>query len=263
MNDRGLLLSLLALPACGPSVADVDDPRKPDGGEPENIESSCKAAYAASYACYDDLGYGSSGGGYGGYGSSGSYDPSEYIDEICESFGQYADAYGPGCAGAFEEVFACLASLDCSVLLARQESEASVPDPCQAVFLDANARCPDGIPLCGERTISFAAACEVSASLCADGHSYSARCSEPGATQSCECDRNGEVVQTVTLPGELACGTPELFDELSDACGFPPGVFLAQDSSQPETTSSTESAHGPAPRGPDLEQLSDADYHRA
>ncbi len=222
MKDRRLLLSLLALPACGPSVAEVDDPREPDGGEPEKIESSCKAAYSTIYACYEELGYGSSGGYYE---SSGSYDPGEYIDEFCNNAEEYAGTYGPGCVGAFEEVFACLASLDCSTIAAWQEGEAFAPEPCEAVFLDANERCPESFPRCGSQGISSGGGCELSASSCADGSIYAVRCSEPGATQSCDCEVDGAIVQTVTLPGDLDCGSAEFSDELNDACGFPAGVF--------------------------------------
>lgn len=224
MNDRRLLLSLLALPACGPSVSpEGDDPRVPDGGDPKKIESSCKAAYQSMLACYDELGYGSSGGAYG---SSGSYDPSEYIDEFCGNADEYASEYGPGCAGAYEEVFACIASLDCNAIVDWQEDpDGFAPEPCRAVFVDANERCPESFPQCGGQGISFGSGCELTASGCLDGNTYAVRCTEPGATQSCECERNGETVQTVTLPGELECGSQELSDEVADACGFPPGVF--------------------------------------
>lgn len=225
MIDRRLLISLLALPACGPSVGvgDGDDPREPDGGEPEKIGSSCNAAYTAIYACYEELGYGSSGGGYE---SSGSYEPGAYIEDACNQAGADAASYGPACTGAFEEVFACIASLDCNAIAEWQDDSFDfAPAACEAVFRDASQRCPEGFPQCGTRGFSSGPRCEESASSCLDGNSYAFRCSEPGATQSCECERNGEVLQTVTLPGDLACGTQELYDELTDACGFPPGVF--------------------------------------
>jgi len=203
-------------------VADVDDPREPDGGDPEKILSSCTAAYSAMLSCYEEVGDGSSGGGYE---SSGSYDPGEYIDELCGSTEEYVEMYGPGCAGAFEEVFACLASLDCTTILGWQESDAFAPEPCQAVFVDANERCPESFRRCASQGVSFGGGCEVTASSCLEGETYGVRCSEPGATQTCECERNGEVEQTVTVAGDLECGTSELSDELTAACGFPPGVF--------------------------------------
>ena len=225
MNDRRLLLSLLALPACGPSVPPAaDDPRVPDGGEPEKIESSCKASYQAMVSCYEELGYGSSGSGYGE--SSGAYDPGVYIEAACAELEEYAAMYGPGCAGAYEEVFACLASLDCSTMLDWQSDEdAFVPEPCEAVYRDASERCPEGFPQCGVQELSFGSGCEVTASSCLDGNTYGFRCSEPGVTQSCECEVNGEAQQTVMVGGGLDCGTEELFDEVADACGFPAGVF--------------------------------------
>ena len=217
------MISLLVLPACRPSVEEGDDPRKPDGGEPDKIESSCRAAYSALYGCYEELGYASSGGASG---SSGSYDRSEYVDEVCANVDEYAGADGPACAGAYEEVFACLASLDCNAISQWQgDDDSFAPEPCQAVFLDASERCPEGFGTCATYTSSSGPGCDQSAASCLDGNTYRVRCSEPGATQSCECERNGEVFQTVTVAGDLECGSEELFDELNDACGFPPGVF--------------------------------------
>lgn len=204
----------------------MDDPREPDGGDPEKIESSCRAAYTSILACYEELGYGSSGGAYG---SSGSYDPGDYIDEFCNNVEEYAAEYGPGCPGAFEEVFACLASLDCDEITTWQtESDSVAPESCRAVFIDANERCPESFSPCGGGATSGGGPeghCESSSSGCLDGNSYAFRCSPAGATQSCECERNGEVVQTVTLPGDLGCGSQEQSQEIVDACGFPPGTF--------------------------------------
>ncbi len=201
----------------------VDDPREPDGGEPQKIESSCKAAYTSVYACFESSGYGSSGGAYG---SSGSYDPGDYIDEFCGEIEEYAGAYGPGCVGAFEEVFACLASLDCDAISAWQtEGETPAPEPCRAVFLDASERCPESFSQCGAREVGFGGGCEEAVSGCLDGNTYAFRCTVAGATQSCDCERNGEVLQTVIVAGDLECGTQELSDELTGACEFPAGVF--------------------------------------
>lgn len=188
------------------------------------MESSCRAAYTSFFACYEELGYSSSGGAYA---SSGSYDPGEYIDEFCNNIEEYAGEYGPGCVGAFEEVFACLASLDCDAIVTWQNSEMSAPEPCRAVYLDASDRCPESFSPCGSMSVggSGSGDCEGSVSGCLDGDTYGFRCSTAGVTQTCDCERNGEIVQIVTLAGDLSCGSQEQSDELVDACGFPPGVF--------------------------------------
>lgn len=224
MNDRHLLFSLLALPACGSTGSGGGSLWDLDGDSSEKIESSCLAAQELTYACYEPLGYGSSGGAYG---SSGSYGTDDYVEAYCAEVQRYAEAYGPGCVGAFEEVFACLASLDCATVLHWQDDlDAYAPEPCRGVFRDANARCPEAFPQCTYRGYSSSGSgCGRTASGCVDGTTYGAQCSESGATRSCECERNGGVQRTVTVGGDLECSSQELSDELADACGFPPGVF--------------------------------------
>lgn len=225
VTDRRLLLSLLLLPACGPAVpSSEDDPREPDGGDPDQFQSSCRKFFEGYQACYE--GYGSSGYAYetGSYDTE-SYDPAEYAEAICESYEEYAAAYGRACIGAMEEVFACVSSLDCEVLYGDDADAAGfVPEPCRAVYADAASRCPEMIPQCGSYGIS-GSLCDVEVSECIDGNTYGVTCDAGGAGQSCRCALNGAVTREVTIGGDFECGDEGWTDEVEDACGFPPGVF--------------------------------------
>ncbi len=220
-------MSLLALPACGPSIAepnDADDPRVPDGGTPSNVESSCRAFYEASLVCYMDAGdsYGSSGGygSSGAYGSTGSYDPGDIADYYCSMLAQYGEEYGEACLGAMEEVFACIASLDCETLL---QAESFSAEPCTAVYRDANRRCPELFTAC--TSYGSGTGCNLEASGCLDGSSYALKCSQAGTTRSCICEKDEQEVRTITLRGAQDCYGSEFGEEAAAACGFPEGTF--------------------------------------
>lgn len=224
MRNRKFLLSLLMVPACGPNVpTEGDDPREPDGGNPEKLEESCRAFYDQYLGCYGD--YASSGASYEtAEGGTGDYDPTDYADELCGNAAQYAEQYGPECAGAMEEAFACLSSVECDELL--DDDGAGRPDACDAVFLDASQRCPGLISQCSVLGVGNGLnTCEAEASGCIDGRTYDVRCEASGATQSCTCSIDGEVTRQESIGGELECQSRQWSDEVVAACEFPPGVF--------------------------------------
>jgi len=222
VTDRRLLFSLLLVPACGPSVSVEDDPTKPDGGDPEKFESSCRSFYASYLTCYEGYGYASSGGGY----ETVSYDPDEYVESICQMFEQYAAEYGTACIGAMEEVFACVSSLDCEEVFSDDSDGAGyVPEPCRAVFEDASERCPELIPQCGSYGVGGFEGCQVEVSACLDDNTYGVDCEAGGATVMCACEVNGEVTREVSVGGEFSCGEEAWADELEGACGFPAGTL--------------------------------------
>lgn len=220
MKNRQFLLSLLVLPACEANVPSESDPRTPGDGDPDKIESSCRAFYNGYTACYSDA-YDTEGYGTASYDTE-TYDPAEYIEQLCSQVEEYAEMYGSGCAAAMQDAFACMSLLDCGELFS---DDAAFPEPCQAVFLDASERCPELFSQCSTVSGGFGGGCEVEVSGCIDGNTYAVNCDPSGATQQCSCVLNGESTREVTLSGDAACGDEGWYDEAADACGFPRGAF--------------------------------------
>ncbi len=224
MKGRTLLASLFALPACEAAVAD-DDPQVPDGGNPSKFDDSCRSYFESVYACYAD----ESGTG----GSTGEIDLDQYVETYCGELRATAEAYGEGCLGAYEEIFACIASLECAPLAdddtgGEQDTDGEetddsgfdpVPEPCHDVFRDAVERCPDGVPAC--TTLSFGGgsegSCNVGGSNCIDGHEYGVECMDG----SCDCLVDDAVVRSITLPSDLDCLDETWLEEARTACDFP------------------------------------------
>ncbi len=225
MKGRSLLFSLLAVPACQAAVpASVDeaedDPRVPDGGDPEQFDASCEAYFRAYYTCYED----------GEYGSSGGPDLDAYVTMVCAEIKADAESEGPGCLAAYEEVLACIASLDCASLPSDGGNE-TFPEPCTDVYRGAIERCPGGFSACtsgsvgaGDDPETGVEACEVEATGCIDGHVYAADCTrESGWT--CDCKVDGESIGTATIATDDACFGDEFRGALGEACGFPIDPF--------------------------------------
>ncbi|MCR9159513.1 MAG: hypothetical protein ACE37F_22590 [Nannocystaceae bacterium] len=223
MTNRRFLFSLLLLPACEPAVSDNDDPRVPDGGDPEKFEESCRDFYGSYLSCYEDAGYTYDTGSY----DSEGYDPAEYIEAICNSSEEYAQEYGTACVGALEEVFACMSSLDCAEVIGDDSGDANawVPEACRAVYESAVDRCPELLSQCGTVGVGGFEGCSVEMSGCLDGNTYAVDCDEGGATQSCVCQVNGEVTAEATVSGDLECFGEGWGTELEAACGFPRGTL--------------------------------------
>jgi hypothetical protein len=210
VNHRRLLLSLLAVPACGPQV-DGDDPTVPDGGDPEKLGSSCRSYYGRFFACYEAH-------------YTEDYDVDGMAERYCQEIETELLNYGPGCLAAYEEVFACLASLDCEELLGGDEAESRVAQPCVDVYIDASGRCPELLSLCGVVGVGFgdemSGSCSLELAGCLDGKDYAVRCSGEGDAQTCACEVDGATAQTVMLPAANGCqGT--FIDDAIEACGFP------------------------------------------
>jgi len=214
------LFGVLALPACGPEAS--DDPTVPDGGDPDNFASACENVYAQLFTCY------------------GESPPPQYLSEISEYCADYAEIieaeYGTDCVAALEEMYSCVASLDCRSLLDGDGDAFAVE--CREVSLDAHTKCPELIGLCSSSAVSDGGGagsddqdiCELRASDCLDGHEYSVSCeSVPGQDDetpeslSCTCQRSGADMMSVELAG--GCWSDEFQAAAEDACGFPDGAF--------------------------------------
>ena len=220
-----LLFAMSALPACGPGVA--DDPRIPDGGDPNKFVQSCVAMYRSLYACYEEA--------YdGAYGSEGVAPSADYLRDLCR---EYRDDIEPDegaeCLAAAEEVFACLASLDCAEL-SDGDFEGPVQDACIDVYRDASAQCPTMFSPCAVQGVSGGGAgCGLSVSACLDGGTYAIECTEaaPEQPRTCACQRDGVEAATVTLPEGQGCSNDAFAAWAEEACAFPEGVFSAFGSS--------------------------------
>ena len=221
MKGRTLLFTLLAVPACEAAVDESsDDPTVPDGGDPERFESSCEAYFRSYYACYEDE-----------YGPvSEDVDLDAYVEMTCAELKAQAEADGPGCVGAFEEVMACIASLDCAPILS-DGGDVTFPEECADVYRDAVERCPEGLSACTSGSIGAGGdpetgmeGCEVEATGCIDGHVYAADCTRDDGW-TCDCKIDDESIGTATIPVEGECFSDEWRDALADACGFPIDPF--------------------------------------
>ncbi len=223
MKGRSLLFSLLALPACEARVSEQDDPTVPDGGDPSKFDQSCEAYFEAYYACYTEEA--------GPAGSTGGASPVEdYAAEYCARLRAEAEQAGADCLGAFEEVFACIGSLDCAALEESAEdvdSFGGVPAVCHDVYIDAVERCPEALSACSSFSLEgfgSTGGCSAGASACIDGHTYDVDCGE-GEPSSCECKVDDAVVKTVELPATLQCHSEDWFDAAREACEFPVRPF--------------------------------------
>lgn len=222
MKSRTLLVSLLALPACGSAVEEDRDPQVPDGGDPAKFDERCRSHLRSLYACYTEA--------YGSVDESGVPDLEEYVEAYCGEQRAQIEAYGDACLGAYEEIFACVSSLDCSILVGEESEEASdsfgfVPEPCRDVYLDAAERCPEAVPACLGASIGLGGdegSCSVGGQNCLDGHEYAVECAGDG---TCTCAVDEEVVRTVTVSTDLECVSQEWLDELRARCQFPVRAF--------------------------------------
>ena len=215
------LFGVLALPACGPEPS--DDPTVPDGGNPDNFASACKDLYTRLGACY------------------GESLPPQYASEVAEYCAEYAgiieEQFGTDCVGAMEEMYACMASLDCATLLSAEGL--GLAADCEDVALEAYDLCPELIWLCSNTSSSGGGStgssgevdlCELSASECLDGQTYAVSCEstpvpdgETPKPLSCTCQRGGMDVMSVEIAG--VCWSDEFYKVAAEACDFPDGVF--------------------------------------
>lgn len=220
MKGRTLLFTLLAVPACEAAVDESeDDPRVPDGGSPERFDSSCEAYFRSYYACYEEE-----------YDTSGDVNLDAYVAMICAEIKADAESEGPGCLGAYEEVMACIASLDCASLPSDGANE-TFPEPCADVYRDAIERCPEGLSACTSGSVGAGGdpetgveGCEVEATGCIDGHVYAADCTRDGSW-TCDCKIDGESIGTAAIPVDGECFGDEWREALGEACGFPIDPF--------------------------------------
>lgn len=207
------LLSLAALPACGPVVE--DDARAPDGGDPKKLDASCQDAFATLYGCYsteNESGY--------------SDDELEmYLGELCSDYAAELDPYGDVCKGAMEEVLACLATLSCDEIAQAEDGDANLPEGCLDVYRDANQRCPEVVGFCNGNISGFDGgnSCGETRSGCLDGNEYGYDCQGGDDQVSCTCSQNG--TDTTTVSVDATCGVETFGATVGAACGFPDGVF--------------------------------------
>jgi hypothetical protein len=180
-HGRYFLLSLLMTPACTDRSVDED-------GEPERkLGDGCRALFEHYMSCYEDVydtGYASESGG--------DYDPASYCDYLQTELVQ---EYGEPCARAVDDVYACLATLDCSVLGAGTE------EACREEQERGRKSCPEVFPPC--ECAEFGASdgsCGLDCIACVDGNDYTIECTPVASdgTSMCTCRENGEVTEELT-----------------------------------------------------------------
>jgi hypothetical protein len=184
--ERLFLLSLLIGPGCVGRTAKDDD----DGGEPpRELGDGCRAYYEAALGCYEQ--YSDTGYTYetsGGY----PYEPGSYCDYLETYFTEY---YGEPCARAYDDMFACLAELDCTTL------GSTFFEACPDAWERGNEACPGLFPACEcSEYFSSDGMCGSECDTCLDGNRYAVECMEIASdgTSTCTCTVNGEVEQTFT-----------------------------------------------------------------
>jgi hypothetical protein len=134
----------------------------------------------------------------------------------CEMYEAYIGMYGEECVDAQADLWACLSLLECDAF-----GEDAVPAECLDVALEANAACPELIPLCssgsGGEGMGF---CEVEAMDCLDGHTYTVTCT----AGICTCSIDDADVGNFA-GDEGSCFAPGFDDAVVNNCGFPAGLF--------------------------------------
>lgn len=118
-EDLLLLMTCgLALGACEPAVDPGDDPDgDPDRDLVDDAVELCRPYAKQVVACYEQQDQGES------YAAN-------YITMVgyCVASVGYAEVSGPGCVAAYDDYFACLATLDCADIVVSDEVDYSEDD---------------------------------------------------------------------------------------------------------------------------------------
>lgn len=253
-RSRLFLLSMVGVPAaCGPGVAPggsgyvtpipIDDDEGLDPATDTRTDG-CEAFLAQLHACYGsrpDYG-GEYGGEFGGsYGEGGGYYTSDGglrfptdIKGECDAFyADYIAYYGPRCADAFDDAYACMAGLPCQSL---DFDSGDFGTPCLDDFVEVEQACqvsgnvetgqepdPDsGFEGCDAPLVSNDTnICVAQYTNCTDGNSYIVTCTPPpeGGLHVCVCQTNGVDTDSFQLENPCADGTYESLAPTT--CGYP------------------------------------------
>lgn len=148
-HDLLLLLACGMPAACGPATEPAEGSGSGGGGDNgadvENAIDACGAWATKQTACFEESG---TSGGYTYYGYGGSY-----LSNLgyCFLYLGYGDSNGPGCRGAIEDHFACLATLDCDELGVVEVSDDS-----------GGSTGPEPEPPCAMQQAAVEAQCDIS-----------------------------------------------------------------------------------------------------
>lgn len=203
-SERLFLLSLLIAPGCTGRTTTDDDEAQPK----RELGEGCRAYYDAAIACYPDYDTGYT------YETSGDYPygPGSYCDYITN---QFLDYYGEPCARAMDDVYACLAELECGQL------GDGFLELCGDEWKRGHTTCPEIFPSCVcSEGWSSDGACSSDCGLCVDGKRYRAECTvdATGGTSTCTCYVNDVLTQTIT---GLVDPCNDFETTFHDRCMFP------------------------------------------
>ena len=194
MDERGylFLFSIAGVVACEATVGE-------DSGPPTPLESACEAFGTAYVECFDDEG--------------------PAVQSACREVADEIEPHGPACIDAMEEWFACIAELDCPMLVDR------LPETCRPTYVAGRETCPELFSFCAAMgSGAGGSGCGTMASECLDGGQYSLQCDLMGDTYQCTCTANGTL--TARFGDDDPCGIERLGELAAMHCGFPEDVEL-------------------------------------
>ena len=207
-DGRLLLLSLALLPGCVGRAqgSDDDDDNNGSGGESQReLGDGCKAAAGSYMSCYE--------GEYEDYETGEGYD----LEEYCEESLRYVSMqYGEECARAQDDLFACIAELDCEAL-----GEEDPFAACASALENGHERCPALFPTCDcSQWGSSDGSCGLDCWQCMDGTTRAMTCQgDPGGSGTSTCTCVVDEVETSTFEATDACSDPRAL--AIENCGLP------------------------------------------